>query len=86
MRESEIEKACTEYARKQGWHTFKLAGPGDRGKPDRLYYRDGRTLFVEYKTSKGRLSALQERTLRRLRESGMDAFVIRSVEEACRVF
>lgn len=79
MRESLIERKVTAYAERQGWMSYKLNGAGDRGKPDRLYLKAGRAVFVEFKAPGRRTTALQDKQLSKLRELGFAAYVIDDV-------
>ena len=76
MRESAIEKAVVASAKAAGWIALKLNGPGDKGKPDRLFLKDGRAVFVEFKAPDKRPTALQEQFLERLRAAGFSAVVV----------
>lgn len=85
--ERDIEKKVCEYAAARGWHSIKLAGPGDRGKPDRLFYTTGgRVKFVEFKTHHGRLTRLQERSLAELQMMGFEVHVINDINQAVEIF
>ena len=53
------------------------------GVPDVVVVHEGRALFIEVKTASGRLSAVQVDMIARLRSSGADVAVVRSVDE-CR--
>ena len=80
--EKELETACTRYAREKGYLSIKLENTGHTGIPDRLYLKDGRAIFVEFKTpAGGRLSLFQSHWLRRLEKEQFTACVIRSEEE-----
>lgn len=80
MRESHVEKAVCAFATRHGWITLKLNGAGARGKPDRLFLKDGRAVFAEIKAPGKRPTALQARFIERLRAAGFTAAVIDSVE------
>lgn len=75
MRESAIEKAVCEYARKKGCIVMKLAGPNQKGQPDRMFLFDGRVMFIEFKAPGKKPTPLQERWLRQLDEAGFDTYV-----------
>lgn len=85
MLEKDIERKAVQAARERGWLCYKFASPAHRGVPDRIFIKDGRVVFVEFKTPKGRLIKLQERELARLRDAGCEACVARSVEEVLAV-
>ena len=81
-KEKELEAACTRYAREQGWLSIKLENTGHTGIPDRLYLKDGRAVFVEFKIPRsGRLSLFQSHWLERLEKEQFTAGVVRNEEE-----
>lgn len=51
-------------------------GYGRAGVPDIIACWDGRFIAIETKAGKGKLTALQDRELKRITESGGDTFVI----------
>ena len=55
---------------------------GQAGIPDIICCIQGRFVAFEVKTSTGRLSKLQEITLRRIRDAGGQAYVVRSADDA----
>lgn len=73
MRESAIEKAVVTFAKEQGIGTYKLSGPNDRGKPDRIFFKDGKVLFMELKATGQEPTALQYKTLDEIRATGTSA-------------
>ena len=68
MRESTIERAVCAYAKTKGCLTLKLSGQNQKGQPDRMFLRDGRIMFIEFKAPGKRPTALQARWLERLTE------------------
>lgn len=85
MRESAIEKKICDHARSKGWLVLKLSGANDRGKPDRLFLRNGQVVFMEIKASKKVPTALQERWLRQLNDEGFVAVWTDNAEAGCKV-
>lgn len=79
MRESLIEKKAVAQAKDKGWLSIKLSGAGDKGKPDRVFLKDGRAVFIEFKQKGKRPTKLQELWLERLREKGFTACVVDDV-------
>jgi len=80
--EKELEAACTRYARERGWLSIKLENTGHTGIPDRLYLKDGRAIFVEFKTpGTGRLSLFQSHWLEKLREEHFTARTIWTIAD-----
>jgi hypothetical protein len=83
IRERDIEKKAVELAKKAGWLTYKFVSPSQRGVPDRIFIKDGRIVFVEFKAPGKKPTALQAQTIRKLREAGCEVHVCDSVESAC---
>lgn len=87
MRESSIEKAVCSYARAQGWHNFKLSGPGDRGKPDRVFFgTGGRVMFIEFKAPGVKPEPIQDHHLSRIAACDIDCYVIDNITDGQRLF
>ena len=81
MRESLIERKCCQWAKAQGWLVFKFVSPSNRGVPDRLFIKDGRHVFIEFKAPGKHPTALQQRTAEKMLEQGATVYVIDSVED-----
>lgn len=79
-RESAIEKAVCEAARRAGWLTYKFVSPTQRGVPDRLFIRDGDFVFIEFKAPGKRPSKLQDMQIAKLRKAGCEVHVVDNVE------
>lgn len=87
MRESYVERRVCEYAKARGWITMKLSGPGDRGKPDRLFLSKGeRVKFIEFKAPGRRPTALQQKVLREFAGLGFEVHVIDHPDQAKEIF
>jgi hypothetical protein len=82
MLEKDIERKACEWARAHGWLAFKFTSPSRRSVPDRLFVRDGRVIFIEFKAAGGRLTSGQAREIQRLLEAGAEVRVAYSVEGA----
>ena len=81
MGEEEIEKILTAEVKKLGGRAYKWVSPGNDGVPDRIVVFPGRApVFVELKSDAGRLSALQEVQIRRLKELGQKVYVARGID------
>lgn len=80
MREKEIEKILTAEVKKLGGVAYKWVSPGNAGVPDRIVVFPGRApVFVELKSDTGKLSALQEVQIRRLKELGQKVYVVKGI-------
>ena len=85
MRESAVEKKICDHAKAKGWLVLKLAGSHDRGKPDRMFLRNGQAVFIEMKSPGKSPTALQERWLRQLNDAGFVAVWTDNAEAGCKV-
>ena len=47
--ESELKKKCSQYARERGWASVKLEKNWNKGVPDRLFVKNDKVFFVEFK-------------------------------------
>tara|TARA_R110000787_G_scaffold268328_2_gene374803 strand:- start:149 stop:433 length:285 start_codon:yes stop_codon:yes gene_type:complete len=78
------EKALQNYlfarAEDHGIYCRKMVAVGHTGFPDAFLVFAGRAALVELKspTGKGRLSKKQEREIARLREQGMNVYIVDS--------
>ena len=79
--EGYVEEYLVEKSEEKGYLCYKWVSPGRRGVPDRILIGNGRVIFVELKSSVGRLSKSQQLMIPRLREHGADVRVIRSRSE-----
>ena len=73
MSESTIERAVCAYAKSKGCLVIKLAGPGQKGQPDRMFIYQGKVLFIEFKAPGKLPTALQYKWLRDLIAQDMQA-------------
>lgn len=77
MLEKDIEKILVSEVKKLGGRAYKWVSPGNNGVPDRIVILPGlRPVFVELKTEKGQLSALQKVQIKRLQEMEQDVKVL----------
>lgn len=80
--EAKIERRACDWAKSKGWYVRKFVSPGMRGVPDRIFIKDGRVVFIEFKSAKGKTTPLQEYEIKQLRDQGMEVYVASSVEQA----
>ena len=83
--EKDIERKAVTAAKARGWISYKFVSPQQRGVPDRIFFREGKTVLIEFKRPGGRLSKLQELQINRLREAGIPVAVCYSVNEAMEI-
>lgn len=83
MLESKLEQLFKDYALGFGCCAYKFVSPGRRGVPDRLVIGPGGVaFFIEFKSTRGKLSPSQTREIGRLRQSGFRVYVCTNLEDA----
>lgn len=81
MIEKEVEKFLVREVKKIGGISFKFISPGNAGVPDRIVILpNGRVIFAELKTDKGKLTKLQEVQIKKISDLGADVRVLRGIE------
>lgn len=85
MSESEIEQEVCKYAKIQGWLCYKFTSPTSSGVPDRIFFKNGKTLLIEFKTLTGKLSKLQQITINLLKQQNISVHIVRSIEEGIKL-
>ena len=73
MLERDVEKEIRIYAEAKGLISLKLSGPGNRGKPDRLFFYKGRVLIMEVKKLGEKPTRLQQQWLTTFKDADFDA-------------
>jgi len=86
MRESTIEKKVSDYAKTQGWLSYKFVSPSNRGVPDRIYLKAGKCIFIEFKAPKKKPTKLQEKIISRIREQDLEVYIIDDIEKGKNIF
>ena len=87
MKEAEIEKILVCEVKKLGGIAYKWVSPGNDGVPDRIVIFPHRhPVFVELKTEKGRLTALQDAQIVRLKKLGQEVVVIYGIDGLSQFF
>lgn len=82
MREKEIEAVLVREVKRMGGRAYKWTSPGNDGVPDRIVILPNQSpIFVELKTDKGKLSALQQVQTKRLQELGQTVRVLYGLKE-----
>lgn len=86
LSEAVIEGSVFAYAEMNGWLVRKLSWIGRRGAPDRLFMKEGRAIFVEFKATGEKPDPIQVREIARMRKAGMTVYVIDDIEVGCALF
>lgn len=76
VRENKVEKYLNKKVEELGGITRKWISPGRDGVPDRIIIIRGTVIFVEVKTSDGKLSSAQKREHERLKSNGATVDIV----------
>jgi len=85
MLESKIEKDSVKEAKKHGWLSYKLLSQLNKGLPDRIYIKNGKTIYIEYKQPGKTVTALQAKVHKTFNEYGVNVHVVTSVNETMEI-
>ncbi len=80
MSEATIERAVCAYAKSRGVMAMKLAGPNQKGQPDRMFLYNGKVLFIEFKAPGKKPTALQMKWITDLWAQCFHAYACDSTE------
>ncbi len=81
MLEKNIERHLVDGVKKLGGLCLKFVSPSTPGVPDRIIItKNGKVIFVELKTEKGRLAKLQEYIIGQMMQRGADVRVIKGMD------
>ena len=86
MLERDIESKVCKYAKGRGWLCFKFTSPANRAVPDRVFFKDGVCLFIEFKAKGKKPTKLQAHVHRKLHSHGFTVHVIDNIEDGKAVF
>lgn len=70
MKEQDYQKKIQKNLEKEGYYVLKLIRTNKNGIPDILALKDKEIYFIECKTEKGEVSALQKFRLKELKGKG----------------
>jgi hypothetical protein len=71
--EKKIERDTVRVAELDGWYVKKVVTPGRKGAFDRLFIKEGRHIWIEFKDPEGKPSELQWKEYGKLRDHGAEA-------------
>lgn len=84
--EHNFEDKVVEHAEAWGYFVRKVQwGTGRRGAPDRVFIRDGQTIWIELKAPSGPTARLQTKEHDRMRAAGANVHVADNMRDVCRI-
>jgi len=79
MSEQELQSKCIKYAKLKGWYVLKVIKCNISGFPDCTLFKDGITIFVEFKSDKGTQSELQKYQQKLLENQGFKYYLVNNL-------
>ena len=79
--ESKIQKKVCHRLEKNGWYVVKIIQSTKNGWPDLQALKNGKTIYIEVKSEKGKLSELQKYRHKELRKHGAHVFTIKNLKK-----
>lgn len=83
--EASVELAAIAWAHENDWLTRKLKWIGRRNAPDRIFAKNGRVVFVEFKRPGERPRITQDIEIGRMRSAGLEVHVVSLLAEFHRI-
>lgn len=71
-----VQNPVMKHARATGWLAWKMRIEGRNGCPDMVFVKKGRVVWMEFKSSVGRLSVQQQLRIAELKAHGAEAYVV----------
>lgn len=82
MLEKILERKITSKAKQLGFLTYKFSSPANRGVPDKIFITPtGKIFFIEFKSTKGKLTELQKHEITNLWNYQINTHVVRDFED-----
>ena len=83
--EKGVEMPVVRRAEKAGWFCRKVAWPVRIGAPDRVFIKDGRVVWIEFKDAGKRPRKSQELEHDRMKAAGAEVYWCDNVLEALQI-
>lgn len=85
-KEAQIQGKILQWLESEGIFAYKVIASNKRGIPDIAVVFNGRAYFLEVKGRYGKTTEIQDYQIQRIANAGGIAVVVRSLEDAKRVF
>ncbi len=76
LKESQIEHKVCEYSKEVGWLCYKFSSPSNRGVPDRIFIKNSKLIFIEFKAFGKEPTRLQSFVHKKIRLAGFEVYVV----------
>ena len=84
--EKDVEGPVRKAAIKNGWLVYKWCSVNNRSVPDRIFIKEGKCYFVEFKALNKQLTPAQADIAEDLKREGMAAIMIDCVADGTKYF
>lgn len=81
-REKDVERAAVQWAERAEWWVRKFSSPGHRAVPDRVFAKNGRVVWIEFKAPGEKPRRDQELEMERMRAHGMEVYWVDDPNDA----
>jgi hypothetical protein len=81
-KEVSVETKAVVRAKAAGWWELKIISANRDGYPDRLFFKDDRYVWIEFKRPKGELRELQDQRRTEMRDLGMEVYLADNEDHA----
>lgn len=71
-----VQNPVMKHARATGWLAWKMRIEGRNGCPDCIFMKNGRTVWMEFKSPVGQLSVQQQLRIAELKAHGAEVYVV----------
>ena len=83
--EDTIESTVVGKAERAGWFTRKVAWTGRTSAPDRVFIKDGRTVWIEFKRAKKKAVGLQAKEGQEMMDHGAEWHSVNTIADGLRI-
>ena len=77
--EKQIEKKVCDYAKAKGFLHNKFVSPSCRGVPDRIFAKNGKIFFIEFKALNKKPTELQKHKINMFRSHGLKVYIVDNI-------
>jgi hypothetical protein len=79
--ESKIQSEIIKNAKLKGFIYIKIIKASESGHADLLFFKNGKTIFIEVKNEIGKQSELQKFREKQFKKEGFEYHLVRSLEQ-----
>lgn len=85
MTETQLKQSIHRHLKSIGAFYMKISDRFSKGVPDEFVAYNGRAIWFEFKTEKGRVEPMQEYNVGQIKARGCEAYIVRSLDEVKKI-